>query len=45
MMERWLDVRDSDIQWIMRENLKKARLSRVDAAWVTKWASRTKKAG
>jgi hypothetical protein len=33
-LERWLDSPDPDVRWIMRENLKKARLSRLDAAWV-----------
>ena len=26
-----------DIRWIMRENLKKNRLARMDAAWVARW--------
>jgi hypothetical protein len=33
-MERWLQSKDKDIQWIMRENLKKNRLLRMDAKWV-----------
>jgi hypothetical protein len=33
-MERWFSSSDPDIQWIMRENLKKDRLKRMDAAWV-----------
>jgi hypothetical protein len=33
-MERWLASDDSDVRWIMRENLKKARLARMDADWV-----------
>jgi hypothetical protein len=37
LMEKWLVSADKDIQWIMRENLKKARLARMDAAWVKKW--------
>lgn len=32
--ERWLASDDRDVRWICRENLKKARLSRMDAAWV-----------
>ena len=35
LMERWLVSPDPDIRWIMRENLKKNRLVRMDAAWVT----------
>jgi hypothetical protein len=33
-MEKWSASRDKDIVWIMRENLKKDRLARMDAAWV-----------
>ena len=33
-MEKWLNYGDRDIQWLMRENLKKTRLVRMDAAWV-----------
>jgi hypothetical protein len=33
-MEYWLMSTDKDIRWIMRENLKKDRLVRMDAAWV-----------
>jgi hypothetical protein len=34
MMERWCSSDDKDVQWIMRENLKKKRLERLDAQWV-----------
>jgi hypothetical protein len=34
MIERWLSTSDSDIGWIMRENLAKHRLVRMDAVWV-----------
>ena len=34
LMERWLASPDPDIRWIMRENLAKKRLVRMDAAWV-----------
>jgi hypothetical protein len=34
LMEKWLASPDKDIQWIMRENLKKNRLARMDAEWV-----------
>jgi hypothetical protein len=33
-VERWFSSSDPDIQWIMRENLKKDRLKRMDAVWV-----------
>ena len=34
MMENWLSSEDRDIRWTMRENLKKNRLVKIDAAWV-----------
>jgi hypothetical protein len=37
LMEKWLASADPDIRWIMAENLKKNRLARMDAAWVTRW--------
>jgi hypothetical protein len=37
LMEKWLARPDRAIQKIMRENLKKNRLVRMDAAWVEKW--------
>jgi hypothetical protein len=33
-MEKWCAVDDPDIAWMLKENLKKARLVRVDATWV-----------
>lgn len=33
-MEKWLGSDDKDVRWIMRQNLGKARLVRMDAAWV-----------
>ena len=32
--ETWLDSEDPDVRWVLRENLSKARLSRLDEAWV-----------
>ncbi len=37
LMEKWLIKPDKDVQWIMRENLKKNRLIRIDAEWVQRW--------
>lgn len=34
MMERWFAGHDPDVIWIMRENLKKNRLVRIDPEWV-----------
>jgi hypothetical protein len=36
-LEKWLVSTDKDIHWIMKENLKKARLARMDADWVRYW--------
>ncbi|NIM90433.1 MAG: hypothetical protein GTO17_05740 [Candidatus Aminicenantes bacterium] len=33
-MEKWIQYKDQDIGWIMKENLKKNRLQRMDASWV-----------
>jgi hypothetical protein len=40
LMEKWFSSDDSDVLWIMRENLKKKRLERVDGEWVQQWKSR-----
>ena len=37
VMEKWLVFANKDIRWIMRENLKKERLVRMDASWVERW--------
>ena len=39
-LERWFVVDDPDVRWIVRENLKKVRLARMDAAWVAAWQAR-----
>jgi hypothetical protein len=36
-IEKWFACDDRDIRWIMKENLKKKRLERMDAEWVTTW--------
>jgi hypothetical protein len=33
-MEKWLASQNTDIRWMMKENLKKNRLAKMDAAWV-----------
>jgi len=33
-MEKWLPAADPDVAWIMKENLKKKRLVRIDPLWV-----------
>jgi hypothetical protein len=37
LLEKWFASRDSDVNWIMRENLKKKRMERMDAEWVKRW--------
>jgi hypothetical protein len=36
-MEKWFASANADVRAVMRENLKKDRLRRMDAAWVKKW--------
>jgi hypothetical protein len=36
-MEKWFASDDRDVRWIMKENLKKKRLERMDAEWITTW--------
>lgn len=40
LMEKWLMNPDKDIHWIMQENLRKARLVRMDSDWVEKWLAK-----
>ena len=40
LMEKWLVESDKEVRWIMKENLKKDRLARMDARWVKKWRGR-----
>jgi hypothetical protein len=40
LMEKWFASDDKDVSWIMKENLKKNRLVRMDAAWVEQWKAR-----
>ena len=37
MMERWFLSDDKDVLWIMKENLRKKRLTRLDVGWVARW--------
>lgn len=40
LMEKWMNFPDQDVRWIMKENLKKKRLARMDADWVQTWQTR-----
>jgi len=39
-MERWFASDDRDVRWVMRQNLRKKRLARMDAEWVAAWKER-----
>ncbi len=39
-MEKWIGSQDTDVRWIMKQNLKKKRLSRMDEEWVETQLSR-----
>jgi hypothetical protein len=39
LMEKWLASPDKDVRWIMKENLKKKRLARLDPDWVERSTS------
>jgi hypothetical protein len=36
-MERWMGSADADVAWVMKENLGKRRMVRMDPGWVEKW--------
>ena len=40
MMERWMASADADVAWVMKENLGKTRLSRIDPDWGDKCKKR-----
>lgn len=42
LMEKWLADDDPDVRWIMRENLGKARLLRMDAEWTARQLARVR---
>jgi len=33
-MEHWITSKDKDIRWVMKQNLGKRRLQRLDPGWV-----------
>jgi hypothetical protein len=44
-IENWVGADDPDVRWIMRQNLSKKRLERMDAAWVADQRDRLGSAG
>ncbi len=45
MMEKWILYDDKEIQWIMKENLKKNRLQKLDSSWAEQWLTQMAKKG
>ena len=39
-MEAWLTSSDADVQWLMRQNLTKKRLQKMDPAWCLRWSKK-----
>ncbi len=42
-LEKWFASNDPDVRAVMRENLKKDRLKRMDAVWVREWETKLEK--
>jgi hypothetical protein len=40
LMEKWMVNPDSDIRWLMKENLKKNRLVKIETAWTAAWMAK-----
>jgi hypothetical protein len=43
MLEKWAESEDADIRWVVRQNLKKKRLERLDADWTERLAERARR--
>jgi hypothetical protein len=43
IMEKWSNSADKDILWMMRENLKKNRLVKMDGDWVKRCLTKFEK--
>jgi hypothetical protein len=41
-MERWIGSPDRDVQWVMKQNLRKNRMTRLDPKWVERARHRLK---
>mgnify|MGYP001041144814 CR=1 FL=1 len=37
LMEIWFDSDDRDVRWVMKQNLRKKRLERMDPVWLNAW--------
>lgn len=37
LLEQWATSEDKDVRWVIRENLKKKRLERMDPQWTALW--------
>lgn len=45
MMEKWMQYEDKEIKWIMKENLKKNRLQKLNPHWTERCLSKLQKSG
>jgi len=45
LLEKWFACGDRDIRWVMRENLKKKRLMKMDPDWTLHWQAGLPAAG
>ena len=41
LMEKWLRSTDKDVAWVMKTNVRKARIEALGAGWVAKWRARS----
>jgi HEAT repeats len=39
LMERWMQVDDPDVRWVMKQNLSKKRMAKAGTAWVARWSA------
>ena len=37
LMETWFRCDDRDVRWVMKQNLRKKRLERMDPVWLNAW--------
>jgi len=35
LIEKWIKTKDKDVIWVMKQNLKKNRLSKMESEWVS----------
>lgn len=45
LIEKWFASKNQDVRWIMKENLKKNRLKKMDSAWTERWKAELHETG